>query len=105
MSHPGRNKTERAILDGIGCGDYAPPTAGVANQRAIKAMLERGIIQHTGDKVVCKDRFGIVTVPEYDMSIPTHMAWCDYWSEQPCEHGVPDIEDCAVCDAEMRGEA
>ena len=70
---------------------------GVAQKRAMQRAVGDGFVRHVADRIVCQDRWGTVTQPQYEIAIPTHIAWCDYWASQPCEHGVADIEDCATC--------
>ena len=70
--HPGRTKAQRAVLDAIGCGDCSPYMA----PRTRDALLAAGLIIECGEKVVGRDRFGLITIPEYGMPIPVHMQWC-----------------------------
>lgn len=80
--HPGRTKAQREALDQIGCGNYSPRMA----PRTRDAMLAAGLIQQCGERVVGRDGFGVIAIPEYEMTIPTHMAWC----EAVAEEGAPD---------------
>ena len=72
VPHPGRSKAQRAALDAIGCGDNSPIMA----PRTRAALLKAGLIQKCGEKVVGRDRFGAIAIPEYEMPIPVHMQWC-----------------------------
>lgn len=72
VSHPGKTKAQRRVLDEIGVGHYSVPMA----EGTRKALLKQGLIEQCGAKVICQDRFGTVTVPEYQMPIPVHYQWC-----------------------------
>lgn len=72
MKHPGKTKAQREALDQIGCGNYSPRMAPITRD----AMLAAGLIRQCGERVVGRDRFGVIAIPEYEMTIPTHMAWC-----------------------------
>ncbi len=93
LKHPGRTPTQRRILDRIGCGDFCPP----AKAKTLAAMVDAGLLQRCPDKILGRDGFGVIALPQFQMPIPVHMEWCAYWAEQPCEHGVADIEKCEVC--------
>jgi len=77
--HPGKSKAQRAALDEIGCGNCAPRMSPATR----KALLDKGLIEQCGERIICQDRFGTVTTPEYQMPIPVHYQWCSYWAEQP----------------------
>ncbi len=88
--HPGRTPAQRRALDAIGCGDFCPPMS----RSTRKALLDAGLIRQLSDKVVSRDRFGAITIPQFEMPIPVHMEWCFSVS-----HGVTDAElDAAVGD-------
>lgn len=70
LPHPGRTSAERRALDKIGCGQ--PPGC---SPKTLKAMLDAGMIEDTGSQVR-RDALGSYRVPFYEMTIPTHMAWC-----------------------------
>jgi len=76
--HPGRTEEQRRVLDEIGCGNFRP----TARPSTIKALLKAGLIQQCGEKVLGKDRFGVIAIPEYQMPTPVHMAWCKYQTSQ-----------------------
>jgi len=79
VKHPAKAAAHRRILDEIGCGNYST----YISPRTRDAMLSKGLIEQCGERVICQDRFGTVTVPEYQMPIPVHYQWCSYWAEQP----------------------
>lgn len=79
-THPGKAEAQRRALDQIGCGNYAVTMA----PKTRDALLKAGLIEQCGEKVICRDRFGVVTVPEYQMPAPVHMQWCQAMAEE-CE--------------------
>ena len=70
--HPGRTAAQRRVLDAIGCGESSPRMS----PKVRDALLTADLIVQCGERVVCQDRFGTVTAPEYVMPIPVHMQWC-----------------------------
>lgn len=81
VNHPGKTDAEKRILDQIGCGDSLPR----ANAKTLDRMVERGLIRRVHDKVLSSDRFGAIAIPQYEMTIHTHMDWCAYWAENATE--------------------
>ena len=77
-SHPGRTPTQKRILDEIGCGNSLP----FAPRKTIENMVALGMLQRLPDKQLGRDRFGAVKMPQFEMTISTHMAWCEFQSEQ-----------------------
>lgn len=73
MKHPGRTVAQRRVLDAIGCGNNSP----LMSARTREALLNAGLIVLVGRKIVGRDRFGAITLPEYEMPIPVHMQWCE----------------------------
>lgn len=67
--HPGKTPAQRRALDAIGCGNYAPIMA----DKTRDALLRDGLIEPAGER---RFRTGAlaVTVQEYQMPIPVHMA-------------------------------
>jgi hypothetical protein len=49
--------------------------------KAIDVLVEKGLLVQVGEDVICKDRFGTVTAPIYEVPIGIHMAWCQWCSE------------------------
>ena len=72
MPHPGRTPAQRKVLDAIGCGDFSPSMS----PRVRDALIAAGLITPAGEKVLGRDAFGPITIPEYEMPIPVHMQWC-----------------------------
>jgi len=73
LKHPGKTKAQRQALDAIGCGQFSPRMA----KKTREALLDAGLIQEIGRKVLGHDQFGVIDVPEYAMPIGVHMQWCD----------------------------
>lgn len=76
--HPGKTKAQRAVLDAIGCGDFCPRMT----RQTRDALLKAGLIREAGYRVLGKDRFGEVRIPEYSMPLPVHIAWCEAMAEE-----------------------
>lgn len=72
VAHPGKTKAQRAALDAIGCGDPSPRMA----PKTREALLAAGLIIECGERVLGRDRFGVIAIPQYGMPIPVHMQWC-----------------------------
>ncbi|PYD63600.1 hypothetical protein CFR72_06465 [Gluconacetobacter entanii] len=75
--HPGKTKAQRPVLDEIGCGNNSPS----ASSATIKALLESGLIRPCGERLVGVGAFR-VRIPEFEMTIPAHMQWCQHQAEQ-----------------------
>ncbi len=54
--------------------DAAPATLNV--------LLSKKLVECERE-TVGKDRFGPITLPHWSVSIPIHMQWCQWCSEQP----------------------
>jgi hypothetical protein len=76
---PGLTRAQRDVFEQIAIGQtpYARP-------ETIKVLLDKELIVRIADRVVGRDRFGIISVPDYEVPIPVHMAWC-YWCSQNYE--------------------
>lgn len=46
-------------------------------QKVRDALLRSGLIVELPRKTVGRDRFGAITLPQYDMPTSVHMQWCD----------------------------
>lgn len=79
--HPGKTKAQRAALDAIGCGDNMPRMAKSTRD----ALLKSGMIVQCGQRTFGTG-WSAVSVPIYEMSISTHMAWC------AADHGDDIVE-------------
>lgn len=69
--HPGRTTAQRRALDAIGCGNHAP----IMSVKTRDFLLRDGLIEHVGGRRIGEGALA-VTVREYQMPIPVHMAWC-----------------------------
>lgn len=56
--------------------------------KTLAVLLERGLLEKRGDEVICRDRFGVVTRPVYEMPLHEHMRWCQW-----CADNFPTPED------------
>ena len=77
--HPGKTAAQRAILDQIGGGDYCPR----GNAKTFAKLVELGLLVRLADKVLGRDGFGVIAIPQFEMPIPVHYQWCSYWADQP----------------------
>lgn len=78
--HPCKGLSAAAIaaFEQIAIGQ--PPTA---TTRTLRMLRRRELIAFAGMKVVGRDRFGAIELPEYFVPIPVHYQWCTWASEQP----------------------
>jgi hypothetical protein len=60
------------------------PRGGV---KTLKALKEAGLIEQLPPKIVGRDAFGLITVPDYCVPLMAHMQWCKWASEQPTDTG------------------
>lgn len=93
--HPGRTAAQRRALDAIGCGDNCPPM----HRSTRKALLEAGLIRQLSDKVIGRDAMGRISIPQFEMPLHIHMAWCSSVSE-----GITDEDLDAACGATTQTE-
>lgn len=75
----GLTKAQEDALGLISIGQ--PPHA---SPRTLQALKDAGLIVER-QKVIGADRFGMITVPAYEMPIPVHMEWCSW-----CEENYPE---------------
>lgn len=71
--HPGKTSAQRAVLDQIGCGDCCPP----GHPKTFAKLVELGLLHRLQDKVIGRDRFGVIAIPQFEMPVHVHMQWCD----------------------------
>lgn len=79
--HPGRTKAQRDALDRIGGGDKFPPMS----RQTRDALLRDGLIVKVGEKTLGKDRFVAIRIPQYEMPVSVHYAWCQAMAGDPEE--------------------
>ena len=48
-------------------------------------LLEKGLIERLKDRVVGRDMFGLIKVPNYEVPFQVHMQWCCW-----CDENVTD---------------
>ena len=76
---PKTTKTERKILDAIGSGNYVLSGVFVRSlNKHLERFIDEGWIRFVGEKVICNNRFGKVTIPEFAMPIRWHVQWCEW---------------------------
>ena len=83
--HPGRTAAQRRALDEIGCGNFSP----AMSRKTCDAMVRAGLIEPCGIKVLGRDAFGVISIPEYQMPIPAHMQWCKAVACEVDDDGEP----------------
>ncbi len=78
VRHPAGHLSQnvRAVFEQIAINDDIghPP-------RAIRALMERGLIIVAGRREIGRDRFGKITIPIYVVPLSVHMQWCDWCAE------------------------
>ena len=78
---PKLTKKQRRTLDILGCGGFVLSET-FQKPKHLLPLLERGLIEVRGEKIICRDAFGEVKVYEYQMPPAIHMQWCEYQSAQ-----------------------
>lgn len=74
--HPGRTPAQRRVLDEIGCGNHSPWMDG----KTRNALLAASLIVELPPRVL-SGRLP-VSIRQYDMPTPVHMAWCEACAEE-----------------------
>lgn len=78
---PNLSKKQSQILDEIGCGNY--DLAGVfPTPQTIKGLLEKGLLERLSDKRIGGDRFGAISIPQYQMPLAVHFEWSVWQSDE-----------------------
>ena len=54
-------------------------------------LLQKELIKRLPDRMVGRDRFGPMFVPQYEVSLPAHHAWCTWASEWSQRKGATDV--------------
>jgi len=73
----GLSDNQDRVLANIALGGNADG----AHPASIAALARRRLIVKVGDRVVHRDRFGVVTAPVYEMPTHEHIRWCQWCSE------------------------
>jgi hypothetical protein len=84
----GCSKRQIEAFEQIGAGVTRP--SGYSD-KVFLALLEKGLIEVCGVKVLCKDRFGTVQVPEFQQPLPVHIQWCKWCSENVTEEELEEF--------------
>lgn len=74
---------QREAFEAIATGNALPS----AHKKTLERLEKCGLIVRLADKVLGRDRFGTVSIPQFEVPIPIHMQWCQWCSEQPYTHG------------------
>lgn len=74
----GLTQKQTDVLGEIATGNALPYAAPAT----FRKLIEKGLIVRLGDKVLGRDRFGAVAIPQYEMPTPEHMRFCEWCSEQ-----------------------
>lgn len=85
----GLKQREREVFEQVATGNYSLAYHS-HKKAAIKKLLDIVAIVQVGATVICKDRFGVVTTPEYEVPLPLHAAWCRWCSDNAKELGIDD---------------
>ena len=72
LRHPGRTPAQRRVLDEIGSGNFSPRMTN----RMRDDLIAEGLIVLTGEKPIGRDALGKISIPEFEMPIHVHYAWC-----------------------------
>lgn len=75
----GLTKKQREIFERIATGETLPR----ASEKTFAALDAHGLIQRDLDKIICRDRFGTVSIPQYYVPSWAHIQFCQWASEQP----------------------
>lgn len=79
--HPckGMTTAQRRAFERIATGDACPARV---QPGVIARLMERGVIERGPNKVLGRDRFGIVSIPQYFVALRLHAQWCAWCSER-----------------------
>lgn len=69
-------KAQREVFERICINDKGP-----FHPEPIKALLAKSLIL-SELRVVGRDNFGQISIPEYHVPLPIHAQWCEWCSEQ-----------------------
>lgn len=76
--HPckGRSRAQIEAFEAIAINEQPR-----CSQRTIEALLAAGLIEKAGDRVLGRDKFGPITVPQFVVPLPIHLRWCQWAAE------------------------
>ncbi len=77
--HPahGCTKAQIAAFERIAINE--PPGCG---EKTLAVLVDKGLVERTQDKILGRDRFGEIRVPQYAVPIWHHIAWCEWCSAE-----------------------
>lgn len=55
--------------------------------KVIRTLLDAGLIELVGERLLGRDAFGAIKVPVYEVPTPIHIQWCAW-----CAENVEDAE-------------
>ena len=87
VDHPckGMTKAQIAAFEQIATGVALPP----AHHKTLAALEAKGLIVRTPNKVLGRDGFGAVSIPQYAVPINVHMQWCEWCAENVTDEATP----------------
>jgi hypothetical protein len=71
------SKATRDCFEQIATGNALPRSS----KRAFEILSALGLIQQLEDKVLGRDVFGLIVIPQYQVPIPIHAQFCQWASE------------------------
>ena len=72
---PASRRAARRAFEAIAIG--LPPSVG---HKTIQWLLDSGLVCIAGQQVLGHDRFGVISVPVYDVPLHLHHQWCAWCS-------------------------
>lgn len=83
--HPcaGRSQRQVEIFEAIAV-NLEPPFS----PRSLRALLDAGLVEQVGVRVLGRDAFGAIKVPVYAVPLPVHYQWCQWCSENVGDEDV-----------------
>ena len=78
MKHPAAGLTQ---IQKYAFGQIAISFDRGHSQRTLKSLLEKGLIERLEDKVIGRDLFGLIKIPQYQVPLVHHIQWCGWCAE------------------------
>lgn len=84
VRHPcaGMTKAQRELFERLAIGMDGP-----MHPKTLAALGAKGLVWRGPDRVLGRDRFGPITIPDYYIPLPVHHQWCKW-----CSANVKDEE-------------
>lgn len=78
IQHPaaGMTKAQRELFERLAIGMDGP-----MHPKTIAALKDKGLVERGPDRVLGRDRFGVIAVPDYYVPLHIHAQWCEWCSE------------------------